>query len=292
MIKLVDVNKSYGKTPVLSQINLKLEDNKIYGLLGRNGVGKTTLLNMIGNQIKASSGHISLDDQGIFENSQALSDICIVKEEGIGVEDIKLKEIFETAGILYKNWDEDYKDLLINEFNLDSKKKFNKLSRGNQTLVGLIVGLASRARYTIFDEPSLGLDAAHRDRFYSLILEDWEKNPRTIVISTHLIDEVTSVFEEVIILKDEKVFIKEEVASLMKRAYYLNGNQDTIISVIDRDKIIHREKFGNTVIIALFDELDNGTKEDLRGKNIEISPIPLQKLFIYLTENHLSKEAM
>lgn len=81
------------------------------------------------------------------------------------------------------------------------------MSRGGQTIVGLIISLASRARYTLFDEPSLGLDAAHRDLFYQLVLEDWERYPRTIIISTHLIDEVTNLFEEVIILKEEKILL-------------------------------------------------------------------------------------
>lgn len=292
MIELKEVNKSYGKTRVLSDIDLILEDNKIYGLLGRNGIGKTTLLNLISNQIKVNSGTIRLDGEEVYENSRAMSDICIVMEKRMGSDDLKVRKIFEAASILYKNWDEEYKNHLVKEFNLNTKKQYSKLSRGNQTIVGLIIGLASRARFTIFDEPSLGLDAAHRDRFYRLILEDWEKNPRTIIISTHLIDEVTNVFEEVIILKEEKVFIKDEVSRLMEKAYYLNGKEDVILSIIDKRKIIHKDKFGGTAIIALFDELSSESKNKLKENKVEISSIPLQKLFIYLTENYFEKEAI
>ena len=292
MIEVKNLSKSYGKTIVLEDVSLQIEDNKIYGLLGRNGIGKTTLLNIITNQIRANKGSITLDGKEIFENSNLVSQLSIIKEKGIEVPDIKVKEIFETASILYKDWDEKYKTYLIEEFNLNTKKKFNKLSRGNQTIVGLITGLASRARFTIFDEPSLGLDAAHRDRFYNLILEDFDKNPRTIIISTHLIDEVSNVFEDIIILKDNNVLLQEEVASLMEKAFYLSGREEAILSIINKNKIIHREEFGQTVVLAIFDDLSNDTKEKLKTNNIEISSIPLQKLFIYLTENSYIKEAI
>ena len=292
MLEIKNLSKSYGKTAVLANVNLELEHGKIYGLLGRNGVGKTTLLNIVSNQIKKDSGELKLFGEEIFENSKAVENICLVREKGLPIDDYKIKKIFNIAKILYKDWDEDYKDFLIKEFNLNVKKKYNKLSRGNQTIVGLVIGLASRSKLTIFDEPSLGLDAAFRYKFYNLLLEDVEKNPRTVIISTHLIDEVTNLFEEVIILKDQNVFIKDEVTNLMEKAYFLNGKAENIDSIIKGKNVIHKEEFGSSVIVGLFDELTNQEKTLLRDKNIEISNIPLQKLFVFLTEYNQSKEVI
>ncbi len=289
MLEIKDLNKSYGNARVLTNVNLTLEENRIYGLLGRNGVGKTTLLNIIANQINKNSGEVKLYGEDVFENSRALENICIVKEKGVGVDEIKVKKIFEIARILYKDWDEDYKNFLIEEFNLNIKKKYYMLSRGNQTIVGLIVGLASRSKLTIFDEPSLGLDAAHRYKFYNLLLEDIESNPRTVIISTHLIDEVTNLFEEVIILKDEKIYIKDEVSSLLGKAYFLNGKSENIIPIIKDKRIIHKEEFGSSIIFGIFDNLSNEEKLKLKENNVEISSIPLQKLFVYLTENSIAE---
>lgn len=285
MLEINNLYKSYGKTKVLSDVNLKLEENKIYGLLGRNGVGKTTLLNIIANQIRKNSGEVKMFNQEIFENSEVVEDICIVREKGIGVEDIKVKDIFKKASILYKDWDEDYKNYLVKEFNLNVKKNYTKLSKGNQTIVGLIIGLSSRSRLTIFDEPSLGLDAAFRYKFYNLLLEDVETNPRTIIISTHLIDEVTNLFEEIIILKDEKVYIQDEVSNLLDKSYFLNGKAEYILPVVKDKNIILKEEFGTSVILGVFGRLSSEEKNKLKENNIDISPIPLQKLFIYLTEN-------
>lgn len=292
MLEMKNLNKSYRSTRVLTDINMQLEENKIYGLLGRNGVGKTTLLNIIANQIKSDSGTIKLHGDEIYENSKAVDNICLVREKGIPLDDVKVKKIFTVAKLLYKDWDEGYKDHLVKEFNLDVKKKYNKLSRGNQTIVGLIIGLASRAKLTLFDEPSLGLDAAFRYKFYNILMEDVENHPRTVIISTHLIDEVTNLFEEVIILKNERVFIKDEVSKLMEKGYFLNGKVENMMPVIKEKNIIHKEEFGASAIIALFDALTVEEKQRLQNDNIEISSISLQKLFVYLTENDQIKEVV
>ena len=291
MIEVKDLSKAYGSTKVLSNINLKLEENKIYGLLGRNGIGKTTLLNIMSNVIRADSGEALLNREKIHENSKALENIAIVKESGFGIEDIKVKKIFKAAKTLYKNWDEEYSKVLIKEFNLNMKKNYSKLSRGNKTIVGLVIGLASRASLTLFDEPSLGLDAAYRYKFYNLLLQDVEEHPRTVIISTHLIDEVTNLFEEVIILKDEKVYLKEEVEKLMEKAYFLSGRLEKIESIIKDKNIISKEAFGTINIVGIFDHLTKEEKDDLKENGVEISAIPLQKLFVLLTEKE-SEEVM
>lgn len=174
MLEITNLNKSYGKEVVLKNINLYLEEGKVYGLLGRNGGGKSTLLNIISNQIVSDEGKVRLFGKDVFENSKAIEEICLVSEKGFGLGDIEVKNIFDAARILYKNWDEIYKDFLIDNFNINTKKKYSRLSRGNQTIVGLIIGLASRSRLTIFDEPTLGLDAALRNKFYQFLLEDIE----------------------------------------------------------------------------------------------------------------------
>ncbi|MBU5438835.1 ABC transporter ATP-binding protein [Tissierella sp. MSJ-40] len=290
ILECKNLNKTFGKTNVLKDISFILEENKIYGLLGRNGVGKTTLLNLICNQVTRDSGEIKLFDEEIFENSKAMENICFIKEKDLPVEGYKIKKIFKIASILYKNWDEEYKDYLIKEFNLDVNKKYENLSRGNKSIVGAIIGLASRAKLTIFDEPSLGLDAAARYKFYNILLEDYEKNPRTIILSTHLIDEVSNLFEEIILLTEGKLMLKEDVHSLMEKAYFLNGREDNMKKVIEGKKVIHKEGFGATTILGIFDSLTREEVKMLKDNNVEVSSMPLQKLFIYLTENVDIKE--
>lgn len=137
----------------------------------------------------------------------------------------------------------------------------------------------------MFDEPTLGLDAAIRYKFYNLLLEDYEKNPRTIIISTHLIDEVANLFEEVIILSNERISLKSEVDKLKEKAHFLSGREDSINPIIINKRVIHREEFGSTKIVGIYGSLTQEEIKYIKDNNIELSSIPLQKLFIYLTES-------
>lgn len=285
MIIIKSLNKSYGKLEVLKDINLELEEGKIYGLLGRNGAGKTTLLNIISNKIQENSGQVEIFGEEVFENGEIVEEIFMIGEHMPELKEMKVQDIFQMAKILHKNWDEEYKDFLIKKFKVNINQKYGKLSKGNQTIVGLILGLVSRARLTIFDEPSTGLDAAYRDEFYKLLLEDFEKYPRTVIISTHLIDEVTNLFEEIIILKDKTVFIKDEVQNLLDKAYFINGKREDVDNLLEGKRIIYRETFGSGIVLGIFDYLSPDEKSLMKDNNIEFSKMPLQKLFVYLTEN-------
>lgn len=291
MLEIRSLNKSFGKNQVLKDINLNLEENKIYGLLGRNGAGKTTLLNLISSQLHRDSGDIKLEGVEIFENSKAIENICLVKGFSEAIKEKKVKDILAMAKIMYKDWDEDYKNYLLKEFNLNTRKKLYKLSSGNKTIVGLIIGLSSRAKITIFDEPTLGLDAAIRYKFYNMLLADYESNPRTIIISTHLIDEVANLFEEVIILKDSYIALKEEINTLKEKAYFLVGNDKAIKEIIKDKKVIYKEELGGRKILGIYGEISEEERLKMKDNNIDISNIPLQKLFVYLTEN-MEKEAI
>lgn len=290
MLLIKDLNKTYGKNKILEDINLDIDENKIYGLLGRNGVGKTTLLKLIASQLTRDSGEIKLDGAEVFENENAMENLCLVRDFPNSVKEKKVKDILAQAGVLCKEWDVKYEKFLIKEFELNTNKKLSKLSTGNQTIVGLIIGLVSRARITIFDEPTIGLDAAMRYKFYNLLLEDYEKFPRTVIISTHLIDEVSNLFEEIIILNNRKVVLKDDINSIKQRSYFLSGREDRVDLITKDKRIIHSEKFGSTKIVGVYGELTEDEKREIRDKNIEISNIPLQKLFVYLTDNIVKEE--
>ena len=291
IIECKGLSKSYGKVKALSNITLTFEENKIYGLLGRNGAGKTTLLRTLNNELIISEGEAMYNGMEIFGNSKALENICLVKDRGSYDEDKKVKDIFKLASICYKYWDEDFKNKLVKKFNLNVKKPFKKLSRGGQSLVGVIIGLASRAPVTIFDEPVLGLDAAAREEFYSVLLKDYEENPRTIIISTHLIEESSNIFEEIIMIDSGELILKESISELMEKAKVMVGNRDKILAALKNDvNIIHEDKIGGASIISVFDNLSKEEYSKLKEDSIEVSQLNLQKLFVYFTSKNGGEE--
>ncbi|MDP4120060.1 MAG: ABC transporter ATP-binding protein [Bacillota bacterium] len=275
-IELSDVTMNYGKHMALDHMNLQLEPNKIYGLLGRNGAGKTTMLNILASKVFQTSGKAKVFGSASYENINILKKICLIEEKGFYSSHITVARALKLASGLYPNWDKKYADELLRLFELNPKKRFKQLSRGMESSLGLIIGLASRAPLTIFDEPSLGLDAVIRERFYDAVIEDFQKYPRTIIISTHLIDEVSRLFENVIIVDRGKILLQSDTMELKEKAYYISGKEDAVKACAEGTIILDEERFGSTFIYSVYSR--NGLKCQ---NDVEIQSIPLQKLFVY-----------
>ncbi|EJS54438.1 ABC transporter ATP-binding protein [Bacillus cereus] len=278
-----DLTKKYKKKLAVNEVTISLEEHKIYGLLGRNGAGKTTLLNLLAGQIISSNGSVSIFGENVFENSKAMQNICFVRVKEEAHLSYKVKEIFKMCSMFYKNWDGKYAEELANKFQLNMTEKYHKLSHGMQTVVGIIQGLASRAPITIFDEPTTGLDAAHRELFYSLLLEDYGEYPRTIILSTHLVEEVTHVIEDVIIIKEGRLVVQSSVEDLLQQGHIISGKKDKVDAFSINKKVINREVYGNKGIAVIWGEFTNEDYYSLEKEGLAVDEIILQKLFIHIT---------
>lgn len=277
--------KKFKKTMALNSVDLKIEENKIYGLLGRNGAGKTTLLNIITAQLFQTQGTVKIFGEEPYENSNVLNKMCFVKDSPQHMMDFKVRDILKIASDFYIYWDNDFSRNLVNQFSLDTSKKYRTLSKGMQSIVGIIIGLSSRAPITIYDEPYVGLDAAARLLFYDILLKDYSENPRTIILSTHLIDEVSKIFESIIILDKGSVLMTEEVDTLRDKALYISGLKDVVDKIIESRKTIHEETMGNNKIAAVFDNISPNEIKSIQSRGLEIASIPLQKFFVYITSD-------
>ncbi|NUC17994.1 ABC transporter ATP-binding protein [Bacillus mycoides] len=278
-----NLSKKYKKKLAVNEVTISLEEHKIYGLLGRNGAGKTTLLNILAGQIISSSGSVAVFGENVFENSKAMRNICFVRVKEEAHLSYKVKEIFKMCSIFYKNWDGKYATELADKFQLNMTEKYHKLSHGMQTVVGIIQGLASRAPITIFDEPTTGLDAAHRELFYSLLLEDYGEYPRIIILSTHLVEEVTYVIEDVIIIKEGRLVVQSSVEDLLQQGHKISGKKDKVDAFSINKKVINREVYGNKGIAVIWEEFTNEDYYSLEKEGLAVDEITLQKLFIHIT---------
>lgn len=290
-VECKNISKNFGRTMALSDINLNLEKDKIYGLLGRNGAGKSTLLNIITAQIFPSSGEVKIFGETPYENDKALRNICIVKESGMFLKDINVREALDIASSFYANWDKDLVEKLLEEFELDRRKTYRNLSLGMKSQLGIIVGLASRAPITIFDEPYIGLDAAGRQLFYDVLIDDYMENPRTIILSTHLIDEVSNLLEDVIIMHKGTVKLEGNSEDIKNKAFYISGIKDRLENYISGKKVLNKEEFGKTMAVAIFDSISEKEKRAMEADDLIISSIPLQQLFIFLTGGKMIKRS-
>lgn len=283
-LELKGIFKNYGKKKVLENLNLTLEEGKIYGLVGRNGAGKTTMLSIAAAQNPATVGEVLLDGERVWENQKALDQICFSREVGNmvnGVQNtLKVKEYLKIAGMLFPSWDKEMADRLVEEFELDRKQKIFKLSKGMQSMVTIIVALASKAKYTFLDEPAAGLDVVARENFYRILLDEYSETGRTFVISTHIIEEAAEVFEEVIFLDKGKILIKEETQELLDRCVHVSGRAEDVDALCAGKQVHHPEKMGRSKGVTLL--LKAGETFDPAGRDVDVRPMSLQDVFVAL----------
>src|SRR5699024_8821832 len=165
-IELSNITKKYKKRTVLKNITLQIDQPKIYALLGRNGAGKTTLMDIIAGHNIQTEGELLINGEEAFDNRNLLKHICLIKESDNFHQDMKVKDVLKTYAILYDNWHTDLVDELMYLYQLPLNSRIKTLSKGMESALGVIVGLASGAKITIFDEPYIGMDAAARQKFY------------------------------------------------------------------------------------------------------------------------------
>ncbi|MCI9542186.1 MAG: ABC transporter ATP-binding protein [Lachnospiraceae bacterium] len=281
--KLIAKNlvKTYGKKEVLHGIDLELEKGKIYGLIGRNGAGKTTLLSILSAQNLATKGSITCNGLPVWENRKALDHICFSRElnpvTGYGQNTYKVKDYLKAASIYMPNWDKELAERLLKEFELDKKKRISRLSKGMMSMVTIIIALASKADYTFLDEPVAGLDVVMREYFYQVLLDEFTNSGRTFVISTHIIEEASDIFEEVVMLDKGKIILKENTQELLERSYHISGKIEAVDEFTKGLKTFHEEKMGRSKGVMVLVEPG---KELIGSADVTVQPINLQQIFV------------
>ena len=282
VIEVAGLTKRFGSLAAVDDVTFSVEENKIYGLLGRNGAGKTTLMQLLTGQDFATSGDIKVFGQSPVENASVLQRVSFIKESQRYPDDFRPKHVFRSAPWFFSNWDADFAEQLIADFRVPLNRRIKKLSRGQVSAIGVIVGLASRAPLTFFDEPYLGLDAVARQTFYDRLLADYAEHPRTVVLSTHLIDEVSNLLEHVLVIDQGRIIIDEDAETLRGSATTLVGTRASVEGFIGGREVLHREAIGGLASVTVTG-LSTKERADASAAGLELAPVSLQQLIIRRT---------
>ncbi|WP_445451293.1 ATP-binding cassette domain-containing protein [Enterococcus faecalis] len=249
-LRVESVSKKYHQKKALDNISITFEKETIYGLLGRNGAGKSTLLNIINNRSFATSGSVQLAGETVTDN--------------------------ETA-----DWS--LAEQMLSDFDLDGKKTFKKLSTGYRSIAKLIVALSVPCEYIFLDEPVLGLDANHRELFYTYLIETYQERPRTFVISTHLIEEIANLLEDIIIIDQGKLIRAESIETILKNGRIVSGPKEQVERYTQSLEILGRDTLGGAVTAYVYGDLPTEKAE------VQIAPLNLQTYFVQLTNRKKEK---
>lgn len=282
VIEVEHLSKRYRDVKAVDDANFRIGEHKIYGLLGRNGAGKTTLMQLLTGQQFATSGTIRVLGESPVENAGVLRNISFIKESQRYPEEFMPRHVLRSAPWFFANWDSEFAEQLVDDFRLPLNRRIKKLSRGQVSAVGVIVGLASRAPITFFDEPYLGLDAVARQIFYDRLLEDYSEHPRTIVLSTHLIDEVSNLLEHVLVIDNGRIIIDQDADSLRGLATTVVGTRTVVDRFVGSRPVLHRDGIGGLASVTL-EHLSDDDKTSATSAGLELSPVSLQQLIIRRT---------
>lgn len=224
MIEIKDLAFSYGKTPILKSITTTLEEGRIYGLLGENGVGKTTLLTLLCGLKKVCSGSITTDGQNPFDRTPTLLQNQFYLPDEVLPVAMKAECFAKERGAFWPDYDHSKFLEIMKEFENDPAKKMNQMSAGQLKKTYISLALACGCKYIFMDEPTNGLDIPSKTQFRSAIMK-YTSDDSTIVISTHQVRDLENIIDPIIILDRQDVLLNASVEEITSKLYFDYGTQ-------------------------------------------------------------------
>ena len=291
MIELRNLTVRYGSVVAVDDLSLELPTGKIYGLLGRNGSGKTSLLSVLASFRKATAGSITIDGVDPFENAELMRQTYFGRDSVDATDGDRVARVLDLARWLRPSWDDDYAGRLLETFEIPVRKRVSSLSRGQKSSLGVVLGLASRAPLTILDEVYLGMDAVARTTFYRELLADYLAQPRTIILSTHLIEEVAGLFERVIIVDHGRLVLHEEADELKARGVAVTGPAAAVDEFVAGRTVLGEQSLGGVRQATLYGRLDAADAARAQAAGLTLGPVGIQDLFVHLTSGPRVLEA-
>lgn len=262
MIEIKDIHYTYpgSRIKVFNGLNLTLEGNTIYGLLGKNGMGKSTMLYLIAGLLQAKEGTVTVDGMPSKERrAEMLRDIYIVTED-FDLPEMKLSEYVKANAPFYPNFSHEVLDNCLKEFEMTGDPKLNALSMGQKKKVYMSFAMATGTKYLIMDEPTNGLDIPSKAQFRKLVAGAMTDD-RTIIISTHQVHDIDTLLDHVIILNNSDILLNASVADICEKYVFEYRTPDNMADAIYAEPALQ----GNAVMA-------------LRGNKPE-TPLNLELLF-------------
>ena len=272
------VSRNFGRVRALADVTFTVPEHSIVGLLGRNGAGKTTIMSLLAGQDRPTSGRVTVLEHNPFEHAPTLAQISYVRDNQRYPDDYRLHHVMRIAPDFAPQWSPEIAAELVDGFRIPAKTPIKKLSRGQLSSVAIMLGLASRAPVTLLDEPYLGLDVGARELFHRILIRDYEEHPRTVIFSTHLIEESDSLFDRILIMDAGRVALDADSDEARVSAWVMTGTTDAVSRIA-----AHAQPLATTTVGGLMSATGAGhLNEDVLARasesGIHIAPATIQQL--------------
>lgn len=287
VVECSGLTKTFGRTTALHNLTLALEPNTITGLIGRNGAGKTTLLKIIAGYLLPSAGSVRVFGENPFNSIKVSANTIFADDNMVLPASMNLGEIMAGAGRFYANWDQKLALGLFEYFDLHPGQYHGQLSKGTRSAFNTILGLAARCPLTIFDEPTTGMDAAVRKDFYRALLKDFLQHPRTIILSSHLLNEVNKILDAIILIKEGEKRLYAPIDELREYAVGLQGKEEAVAEMAKDTEVFFRKQLGkDSVYLAVRNQFSGEELQRARLGGVAVLPVAVDDLCVYLTARH------
>ncbi len=283
MIEIKNVTKGYGTDTVIEEINLKVENSSVLGLIGFNGCGKTTLLNVCSGVFKADEGEVLLDTKNVFDNTVEKKSLFYVSDNMLFPTGATTKSAADFYALYYPNIDKKLLLDICQLFRLDMKKPLKGFSKGMQKQVGLAIALACKPKYLLIDESFDGLDPHIKEIVRKLLLEYVGNSDCSVIISSHNLAEIHDLCDKIAMIKGKTLTLNCDIDDISNnfRRFILNFDENVSEELFKEINYKRLKISGKSVLITVFGDIDEETSKinTLNPKESESQLLTLEEIF-------------
>ena len=294
MIEISNLSFEIEGKKILKDINLKIEEGKIFGIIGPNGVGKTTLLRCMTGIYNNTSGSVLYDGEQVYENIKVKSKIGYVADENIMPSNFKVSELIKYYKLTYKDFDEKRFNELNKIFKIPLNKYIFQLSKGMKMRVSIMFAFSIKAKYLILDEPTSGLDAILKNKLLKIFADEVIENKTTIIISSHHLNELERICDDVAILDDGVISYENSIENMKNKIKKIQVAFDEPVYEEDLNLkgIFKISRIGRVfnIITDEYDEEFINSLNKFKPLFIEEIDLSLEDIFIYKVDKEDENE--
>jgi len=288
MLEVNQLRKDIVGRPILSDIHFAVKPGCITGLIGENGAGKTTLLKTICGILRPTSGSVSFDGHNVFNSPEIRNEIAFVSEEAEFFKYSRVKDLLNWFGEIYINFDTEHFHNLNQRFQIPLDMKIQKLSKGMRMKVSLMLGLSIRPKLLLLDEPTTGLDPSSRKHLFEVLMREVADNDTTIIISSHLLNDLEQVCDHIIILRDGKITNNTSLDALKSSIKQIQVcfNDYVPAGLSEIPQVLKIKTLGRVAYLTVEGELEE-TIQSIESMDIlfwELIDMKLEDIFITTSE--------
>ena len=278
VIKASGVKKSYEDSFALDGINLEVTSGQILGLIGPNGAGKSTFLQSVLGLINTEGNLEVLGLDPRRDRHKLLKEVCSITDVAVLPKWMTVDQVLTYVDGVHPGFDLKKCLSTLSKTNIKRSQKIKTLSRGLVVQLHLSIVMAINARLLVLDEPTLGLDLVYRKEFYSQLIEDYYDGDKTILISTHQVEEIEGVLSNAVFMNQGRVVMHDSIESINKKFLELRPNQDSIEKAKSLRPIHNRVELGREVF--LYEDTEYGKLNEIG----EVRPPVIADLFMAIME--------